>query len=293
MVLVSQTITRQAFAKVNLSLELIGKRPDGYHQLRSVVQCISLADTIRMQPAPQGITLRTSGYPVPAGSGNLCYQAAQIFVARVGEPSGVEIKLVKRIPVGRGLGGGSSDAAAVLLGLSELVAQRPSAQLLRELAAEIGSDVPLFLIGGTVLMKGRGEVVRPLSELRPQPVFVIAWPKQPVSTTEAYGLLVAVDFTDGMRTDALVKRIEAGEIVGGEDLYNCFERVVLQHWPAVADVRERLAAAVDSPAVLSGSGSAVYALAADEKTAQAGADSLSADYEAVVAKPVDTGNMII
>lgn len=289
----SQTITRQAFAKVNLTLEVLGKREDGYHELRSVVQCISLADTISVRPAPRGITLRTSGYPVPAAADNLCYQAAQLFMEQVGEPPGVAIQLIKRIPPGCGLGGGSSDAAAVLRGLSELTANGPPAELLHQLAAEIGSDVPLFLIGGTVLMRGRGEVLESLPELQPQPVFVIAWPDQPVCTAEAYRLMAAENFTDGTRTQTLVKRIEVGQAVRGEDLYNCFQRPVLQRWPAIARVQEQLAAVLGGTALISGSGSAVYALAPDQETAQAAADCLTADYAAVIAGPVTTGNIII
>lgn len=287
-------ITLQAFAKVNLTLEVVGSRPNGYHELHSVVQCIALADTLHLRPTGRGITLGSCGYEVPGGADNLCYQAAEAFINSVGEPPGVEIELIKRIPVGRGLGGGSSDAAAVLRGLSELSSQPRAAELLHQLAAEIGSDVPLFLMGGTLLMKGRGDILQPLPELQPHPIFVIAWPDQPVSTAEAYGLLTAENFTDGGYTQALVERIERGTLVRSTDLYNCFQQPVLERWPAVARLHQQLTEALGSPALLAGSGSAVLALAPDGETAQAAADDIRAQgCQALVAESINVGSIAI
>ena len=291
---VPQAVTLQAFAKVNLTLEVVGKRSDGYHELRSVVQCISLADTVTLHEASAGISLRTCGYEVPSGSDNLCYQAAEAFIKSVGEPPGLDIDLVKRIPAGRGLGGGSSDAAAVLWGLSELSSRPPTAELLHQLAAELGSDVPLFMTGGTLLMKGRGDIVQPLPVLPPKPIFVIAWPALGVSTTEAYGLVAAEDFTDGAYTQALVERIEAGESLHDTDLYNCFQRPVLAHWPVVAKIHERLAKVLGGDALLAGSGSAGLALASDRETAHSVADDMQAEgYQALGAEPADEGSTAI
>lgn len=290
---VGETVALQAFAKVNLTLEVVGKRADGYHELRSVAQCVSLADTIVLRGAAQGVALHTYGYQLPSGEENLCRQAAEAFMELVGDPAGVKIDLMKRIPSGRGLGGGSSNAAAVLHGLTALSAERPSMETLQQLAAGLGSDVPLFLTGGTSQMRGRGEIVQRLPEPQPSPLFVIAWSDGTVPTSEAYGLLAPGDFAAGAHTQALVKRLQAGKELRSEDLYNCFERPVLQHWPAVARVHQRLSEALGSEALLSGSGSAVFGLVADREAAEGAAHALRREYVAVVAKPVAAGNMII
>ena len=288
-----QTVTLQAFAKVNLSLEVVGKRADGYHELRSVAQCISLADTIALRQTSRAVVLHTTGYEVPAGAENLAWQAATAFMAAAGEPSGVEISLVKRIPPGRGLGGGSSDAAAMLTGLAALAAQRLPAEALPGLAAELGSDVPLFLSGGSLRMAGRGEILQSLPGWASPPIMVIAWPQTTVPTVQAYRLLRPQDFTTGAQTERLVAQIKAGQPLRDIDLHNCFERPVLEHWPAVARVHRRLSDALGSKALLAGSGSAVLGLAPDREAARAAADALAGECPAVVVEPVAVGNTVI
>ncbi len=294
MATVVPAVTLQALAKVNLTLEVMGKRSDGYHELRSVVQCISLADTLRLQPGQDGIILRAYGYQVPTGPDNLCYQAADAFIKSVGQPAGVHIDLVKRIPVGRGLGGGSSDAAAVLCGLNMLSRRALSEEDVEKLSVELGSDVPLFLTGGTLLIEGRGNIVQQVPGPQPPLIFVVAWPGEAVPTGEAYRLLATEDFADGARTEAVVKKLRSHEALREADLYNCFEPKVLGHWPAVAEVHAQLAEVLGGSVLLAGSGSAVFGLAQDRETGYAAAAQMrTAGYEAVVAEPVSNGSVII
>ncbi len=264
-------VTLQAFAKVNLTLEVLGKRPDGYHELRSLVQCVSLADELTLRPTDGGIAICVLGLWAPEGPENLCYQAAEAFTQQVGSPAGVAITLVKHIPAGRGLGGGSSDAAATLLGLAEMAEHRPADEVLHQIAAEIGSDVPFFLGGGGAVISSRGEIVQPLTPQWRGEALVIAWPEVAVSTAEAYALLGAEDFTDGQITAAAQQALSGGHFDPDRHLFNCFERAVYSHWPETGQLQERLTSETGQPARLSGSGSAVFAICPDLAHAQAAA----------------------
>ncbi len=284
----------RAPAKINLTLEVLGQRPDGYHELRSLVQCISLADELTLRPTAGGVTVRVCGEPAPEGTQNLCYQAAESFIQRVSSPAGVDIHLAKHIPVGRGLGGGSSDAAATLRGLAELAEHPPAEDALREIAAQLGSDVPLFLSGGTAVISGRGENVQPVMAQWRGMAFVIAWPETGVSTAQAYALLGAEDFTDGDITAVAQRAVAAGQLDPAQHLYNCFERAVFARWPEIAQLQERLAAETGHPARLSGSGSAVFSLCPDQATTKQVADRVrQAGYAAVAAEPASVGAAVL
>ena len=283
-------LTLRAFAKVNPTLEVLGKRPDGYHELRSLVQRVSLADELTLRPTAGGITVRVCGEAAPEGTQNLCYQAAESFIQRVGSPTGVDMRLTKHIPAGRGLGGGSSDAAATLRGLAQLAEHPPAEEMLREIAAELGSDVPLFLGGGTAVISSRGENVQPVMTQWRGMAFVIAWPETGVSTTQAYALLGTEDFTDGEITAVAQRALAAGQLDPDRHLFNCFERAVFARWPEIAQLQEQLAVETGHPARLSGSGSAAFSLCPDQATAEQVAGRVrQAGYAAVSAAPVSAG----
>ncbi len=284
-------IMLRAFAKVNLTLEVLGKRPDGYHELRSLVQCISLADELTLRPTDGGITIRVSGHWAPEGPENLCYQAAALFIRGVGSPVGVDISLVKHIAAGRGLGGGSSDAAATFLGLAQLAEHRPADAALREIAAELGSDVSLFLGTGTAVISGRGETVQPVAAKWRGHALVVAWPDMAVSTTEAYRLLEGGDFTAGEITTVAQQALSAGQLDSDRHLFNCFELAVFSRWPEIARLQERLTAAAGHPARLCGSGSALFAICADLARAEGAAQRMhETGYTAVAVEPVYRGS---
>lgn len=228
----------KAFAKINLSLRVFDKRPDGFHNLESLMQSISLCDDITLSPGSSGIELTCSDPSVPLGRDNLAYKAAELFLKTAG---GVKIRIEKRIPVAAGLAGGSADAAAVLFGLnclSSLVSRLSSLELLK-LGAEIGSDVPFCLTGGTCLVKGRGEVVE---KQRPWPktYFVLVCPGVCVSTRWAYEEFdkMHLETPDGIKND--------------------LEPVVVSKHEVVADIKEKLIKLGCLEAQMSGSGPSVF-----------------------------------
>jgi 4-diphosphocytidyl-2-C-methyl-D-erythritol kinase len=274
----------RAYAKINLTLEVLHRRADQYHELRSVVQTVSLADEITLEPNAAGTLLRVSGYPVPGGDDNLVMAAIRQVSARLGLSRDLELALRKHIPPGRGLGGGSSDAAAVLRALGCLHDWQVDRETLNSIARELGSDVPLFLKGGTMLMRGRGEQVQQLG--RPTPAFrlVLTWPEVSVPTESAYGLLRPEDYTGGAVTDELWEALQRGETPRQEALVNCFERVVGARWPEVQALQDRLSELAGVPARMTGSGSALFAIT---DRAEAVAEQLRAEgYEAHALDPV-------
>ena len=290
----SAEIKLRAPAKVNLTLEVLGECADGYHELRSLVQCISLADELTLRLAQEGITVSVCGQWAPDGCQNLCYTAATTFIEQVGSPGGVEIQLTKHIPAGRGLGGGSSDAAATLLGLCELVKEPPSQQQLHEMAAELGSDVSLFLYGGAAVLSGRGEQVQSMAAGWGAGVLVVAWPDLGISTAEAYELLEHDDFTDGEITANAQQALAEGQLDAERHLFNCFQRAVYSRWPQIAEWQEDMTQISNTPAVLSGSGSAVFCILPSIAEAEQIAAAVSqSGYRAVAARPVEYGARLI
>ncbi len=250
-------IARRAPAKLNLSLEVLGRRPDGYHELVSVVQTIDLADTLTFRPAEE-VTLSCSDADL-AGHHNLVCRAAHMLREAAGVTGGAHIHLDKRIPVAAGLGGGSSDAAAALLGLCELWGMSLPEGDLAGLARRLGADVPFLLRGGTALMEGVGELLTPLPSL-PTQWAVLAVPPVaiPHKTATLYGRLRPAHYTDGSRTRALVDEMRQGAPLDPALMGNAFEAVLTEE-PVTAARRAMLAAG--APWVrLSGSGPSLFCL---------------------------------
>lgn len=261
----SRALRLLAPAKVNLSLEVLGKRDDGYHEVRTVLQTIALADCLTLTPA-EGVTLSLGGEAGRLASEppaeNLAYRAAVLLRERSGYGGGVHIELEKHVPVAAGLGGGSSDAAAALRGLRELWELSISDEELASLAAELGSDVPFFLRGGTALASSRGETLEPLPDVPTQHV-VIAWPQprpQANKTARMYAALRPEHYSDGSRTERLAERLQAGEPVRDEDVYNVFEAALPEVDPEAAEAFDRAAALGFGTPHLCGSGPAFFFL---------------------------------
>lgn len=265
----TQRVTVLAPAKINWMLEVLGRRPDGYHEVRTVLQTISLSDTVILQPAAE-LTLSVRGGTRAfrremraSPESNLAFRAARLLRERTRNSVGVEIWLSKHVPVAAGLGGGSSDAAAVLRGLRVLWKLDISDEELSSIGAELGSDVPFFLRGGTAIASGRGEVVEPLPDAQAQQVQVTPPRLRVVAnkTARMYGALRPEYCTDGSRTEALAERIRHGEPVRDEDCFNVFEQVLPEVDPERAAAFE---AARDSGRCLHlcGSGPAYFTLAA-------------------------------
>jgi 4-diphosphocytidyl-2-C-methyl-D-erythritol kinase len=262
-------------AKINLGLWVLGLRPDGFHEIDTVMQSVALEDDLVLEEARAGFTLTTSGIPIPKDGPNILERAWELVAAR--SPSrGLRARLVKRIPVAAGLGGGSSDAAGFLLGANRLLALGLSEEELRDLAARLGSDVPFFLKGGTARATGRGEQVRHLCPAPPGWV-VLATPPVAISTTWAYGRARISLTPRGRGASILAAAITSNEWRDiTPHLHNDFEDVVLPEFEIVAGLRRALEASGVLGSLLSGSGSTVFGLARTRDEAQAAANEAAA-----------------
>lgn len=278
-------------AKINLGLWILAPRPDGYHDIDTIFQAVTLEDEIEIRRSPGGFSLTTRGLPIPGPGPNLLGRAYEVLTGRSGLDSpGVAATLTKRIPVGAGLGGGSSDAAGFLLGMSRILGLPEEPEPLWEAAAELGADVPYFLVGGTARGTGRGDRVRQIGPM-PECWIVLATPSVAVSTGWAYGRLK--NRLTGARGAA---NMLAAAIVDGDwsaivaNLHNDFEDVVLPEVSVVGDLRRAFAASGAPASLLSGSGSTVFALTQEREHALAMAEEGKRFGAWVhVARPYDRG----
>lgn len=255
-------------AKVNLFLEIVGRRPDGYHEIESVMQLVDLCDEVRLHRRRDGIRLEVSGADLPEGRGNLAYRAAALALETAGLSIGVEIRLVKRIPVAGGLGGGSSNAAAVLLGVGRLYGLDWAPQTLQRMASTLGSDVPFFLGAGLAVARGRGELLTPLPPWPPR-WLVLANPGIPVSTAWAYR--EASSKLTGREGRVTLPALTAGGPPEWPPVwaFNRLEEVVLPHRPEILALKALLQEGGGMPVLMSGSGASVFAVVPDAGAAEA------------------------
>jgi 4-diphosphocytidyl-2-C-methyl-D-erythritol kinase len=253
-----KTLRLPAFAKVNLCLHVLGRRPDGYHELRTIFQAISLHDTLELSLAPSaaGITLETDDAGLPVGRENLVCRAIEAIRGEIGLRGGVHAKLEKRIPVARGLGGGSSDAAAALIGMLRLTKKKVPLARLMEIGASLGADVPFFLFGGRALATNRGDEIYPLTDAPKRSILVVSPKGIGVSTKDAYQWL----------SQELTNRSKPPNIWGFCALCwsrpgavsNDFEGPVFSRHPRLGEIRAGLLKRGAADAALAGSGSAVF-----------------------------------
>lgn len=253
----------QAFAKLNLTLDILGKREDGYHDLRMVMQSITLADTLTLEEN-QGEGLRVSANLrfLPTGEKNLAAAAALRFWEALGrEQEDLDIRIEKRIPVCAGMAGGSSDAAAVLRALNQRAGEPFSPKELARLGERVGSDVPYCVLGGTALAEGRGEVLTPLAPL-PRCWVVACKPDFPISTPELFAQADRVKLRRRPDTAGLVAALEAGDLGGvARRMYNVFEDVLpARLYTRVAEIKNDLIQCGALGANMSGSGPTAFGL---------------------------------
>lgn len=251
--------TLRALAKINLDLRVLHPRPDGYHEIRTIFQTISLADIIEVEyTAARATTIQICGdVDIPD---NLMAKAATLVLDAMQVTARIEFRLRKRIPMGAGLGGGSSDAAAVLLALPALAGRSLPLAPLMELAAGLGSDVPFFLLGGAAVAVGRGTELYPLPDLPARNGLLIA-PDVHVSTPAAYRAL-APHLTSELQQNKIVSfQSQAwGDLAGGAGAENVndFETIVFEQFPQLAELKRRLVKLGANPAMMTGSGSALF-----------------------------------
>ncbi len=248
----------RAAAKINLDLRVLARRPDGYHELRTILQTISLADTldIAFTPGRKTTIALEDRLAIPD---NLVLRAARLAMEAMGAAGRVEMRLRKRIPLGAGLGGGSSDAAAVLLALPVLAGRAVGLRKLSELAGELGSDVPFFLLGGRAVGIGRGTELFPLPDGPPAQGVLVA-PGVHVSTAEAYRALSARLTTESQQNKIFSFQSHTWNPSAVEAAANDFETVVFERHQRLAALKKRLLRAGARPALMTGSGSALFGL---------------------------------
>ena len=247
-------------AKINLTLEVLGKRPDGYHEIKSIVQAIDLADELDFSPA-EGLEI-SAGLPGWDGGKSLVSKAAKLLRERCGGSGGARVRVTKRIPLMSGLGGDSSDGAAALTGFNRLWGLGLSTPELMEMSAALGSDVPFFFSGGTALIEGRGEVVTPLRAFPPGWVVLLLPPVAAGNgkTARLYGSLKKEDFSDGERTEKFAEALLVGGKIPPDLFGNAFERTASALWPEIEEYRWRFLEAGARRVDLSGAGPALFSL---------------------------------
>lgn len=258
-------IASKAYAKINIGLKIVGKREDGYHDIETTLATINLSDSITFEQTKHGISVESQGLDIPLED-NLCYRAAERFMRKYRIAKGVRIRLIKNIPVGGGLGGGSSDAACVLRGLSRLYNVKTSDEDLMALSREIGADVPFFIKGGAAYARGRGDMLTYFK--LPRMSLIIYYPGYPISTEWAYNehdnsLLTREPTLDKITEEGNKKKKKRVSF----DLNNDFEKVVFRKHPDLLDVKTNLVACGILCVSLSGSGSCLFALV-DDRTKQ-------------------------
>ena len=251
-----------AFAKVNLRLDILGQRPDGYHELRTIFQAVSLHDELRLRVSRRsGISLTIHGNEALSREPlrkNLVYRAVAVLRRKLKIGSGVEIELHKKIPAGRGLGGGSSDAAAALLGYLRLTKRTLPLPQLIEIASSLGADVAFFLFGGRALGIGKGDEIYPLSDSAKLAILIISPRNIHVPTPNAYRWLKASALTKARVTPTLSRFCALCWSAQADELSNDFERPVFRRHPRLAAIKRALLQAGAAEASLAGSGSAVF-----------------------------------
>lgn len=269
------TLEKRSPCKVNLLLNILGRRADGFHELETVMHPVALFDTLRLTACPHGIQLACSTTAVPTDSRNLVHRAAAAFREASGIRDGVRIHLEKKIPLAAGLGGGSGNAAATLVGLNELFGEPLTAVQLGEIAASLGSDVPFFLQSNPALATGRGERIESLAAFPALQgkAFLLIHPGFGVSTAWAYQHLArfpgALNGTRG-RAERLVSLLRSNDLeAAGTEFYNSLEAPVLEKYPLLALFQEVLRANGADAALMSGSGSTTFGIVRNQAAAEA------------------------
>jgi 4-diphosphocytidyl-2-C-methyl-D-erythritol kinase len=245
-------------AKLNIRLKVTGRRPDGYHELVSIMVPVSLFDHLELEMTPRGrIRLTCQGLSIPDNEENLVYRAAQAFFSRTGSASGLSVKLTKNIPVAAGLGGGSSDAASTLMALNDMCANPLTSEELAELAVSLGADIPFFLKNVPCMARGIGEILQPI-EKWPEFWYVIVTPFVKVSTAWVYANL-KLKLTTG-EYDSIITQLGLGSFDIAEILENDLETVTASHFPVINKIKKSLVDGGAKGALMTGSGPSVFGI---------------------------------
>ncbi len=261
-------LTILAPAKVNLTLEVLEKRPDGFHEIRSVIQTINLCDSISLKWAKR-LVIRCENDDWLAKE-SLIFRAANLLKKTSGYTAGAFMQLSKKIPLLSGLGGDSSDAAAILLGLNKLWGLSLAPGELAQLASQLGSDVPFFLFGGTALIQGRGEIVRPLPLLSPSWIVILIPPvsREKGKTGKLYAALTKDHYTNGLKTEQMVSLLTKGREIAPYNLFNAFQTIAGDSFKGLDEYLRLFLKSGATDVHLAGSGPALFTLLKEETRAK-------------------------
>ncbi len=283
------TITEPAWAKLNLTLDILGKRPDGYHDLRMVMQSIDLCDMVSITfKERRGITLVTNLNYLPRDNSNIAVKAAELFFQETGiPPVGLTIRVDKHIPVAAGMAGGSSDGAAVLRLLRRALAPELPDRALEAMALQVGSDVPYCVRGGTALAEGRGEVLTDLPAL-PDCFLVVCKPSFPISTPERFAQVRLRQLRCHPDTAGLSTALYNGDLSGVcRRVYNVFEDMLPRKYREVGEIKRQLMDLDAAAACMTGSGPTVFGVFTDEAMARRALEQLRQEYpQTFLTRPV-------
>ena len=268
-------VEKKAYAKINLGLDVLRRREDGYHEVKMIMQTVDIWDRLTFCASGEpGVELSVGDAALPTGEDNLIYRAAELLIKEKNIKKGVKITLEKNIPVAAGMAGGSTDAAAVFHGLNELFDLSMSREDMKKLGVRIGADVPYCIMGGTAISEGIGERLTPLPA-PPSCILVVAKPDIDVSTKFVYQNLQV----DGLKVhpdiDGMIKAIKAGDMSGiTERMENVLETVTIREYPVIDKIKEQMKTEGAENALMSGSGPTVFGIFAERETAQKAADQI-------------------
>ena len=271
------TIRLKARAKINLGLDVVRRREDGYHEVKMVMQMLRLYDQIDIEKTQEsGIFVRSNLSFLPTDERNIAYKAAKVLIDQFGLEQGVIIRIEKHIPVAAGMAGGSTDCAAVLYGMNKLFGLRLNQKKLRELGVKLGADVPYCLMRQTALSEGIGEILTPISPLQDCPI-LIAKPSVSVSTRHVYEHLKLDEQTMHPDIDGIVTALADGDLYGVTDrMANVLETVTVPEHPVIDEIKKQMMASGAVNALMSGSGPTVFGIFDDEEKAKKACEDMKA-----------------
>lgn len=271
----------KSYAKINLTLDVLGRLENGYHSVKMIMQSLSLFDLVIVDKEPRGIKISTNIKGLPTDSGNIAYKAAELFFKETGISGGARILIHKNIPIAAGLAGGSGNAAAVLAALNVLYNTGLSDTRLAKMALALGADVPYCLTGGTQLSEGIGEILTPLAPFERVPV-VLVKPNVGISTAVIYNKLDTAENLSHPDTDRVISAISAGDTKAvAENMSNIMETVTAGDCPEIVNIKKKMIELGAIGSIMSGSGPTVFGIFPDDMTAKLACDEFAREYDEV------------
>lgn len=259
---------RKAYAKINLGLDVVGRLPNGYHEVRMIMQTVGIYDVLTMKRIPAGIVVTTDHGELPTDENNLIYKSAKLMLEEYGITEGVQIHLEKHIPIAAGMAGGSTDAAATFIGMNQLFELNASEEKLRELGVRVGADVPYCIMGGTALAEGIGEKLQKLPAA-PECWLLVAKPDINVSTKYVYEHLDAEGVKEHPDIDGMIDALKQGSLEGiVSRLGNVLEAVTAKKYPVIHEIKQCMLDTGAAGSLMSGSGPTVFGIFTEKEAAQ-------------------------